>query len=201
MAKHISLVRLAADEHASTVIEFAAVAPVLCLLLMGAMDTGYQLYARAILSGEMQKAGRDSSLEDGSANAAALDATVEAAVKNLAKDATVTFTRKSYRTFSDAAAAQAEDFTDSNSDGICNNGELYEDANNNNEWDADGGASGQGGAKDTVVYTATVTYPRLFPLATMLGVPADVTMTSSTVLSNQPYGDQDESPPTARNCT
>lgn len=188
------------DERATTIVEFALVAPILMLLIMGAMDTGYQLYARAILSGEMQKAGRDSSLETGSANATALDTRVENAVHNISKDATVTFTRKSYRTFSDAAAAQAETFTDTDADGTCNNGEPYEDANNNGQWDADGGNAGQGGAKDAVVYTATVTYPRLFPMASLIGLPGTVTLTSTTVLSNQPYDNQDQSAPTARNC-
>lgn len=192
---------LGRDERGATIVEFAVVAPVLMILIMGAMDTGYQLYTRAILSGEMQKAGRDSGLETGTTNAATLDARVESAVLNIAPEAEITFSRKSYRTFSDAAAAQAESFTDTDGNGTCANGEPYEDANNNGNWDADGGNTGQGGAKDAVIYTARVVYPRMFPVTKLIGLPDTVTLTTSTVLRNQPFSDQDLSAATARNCT
>lgn len=192
---------LTRDERGSTIVEFAIVLPVLMILIMGAMDTGFQLYTRAILAGEMQKAGRDSSLEDGTSNATTLNDRVRSAVHNIMPDATVTFTRKSYRTFSDAAAAQAEDYTDTDGDGTCDNGEPFEDANNNGTWDADGGNTGQGGAKDAVVYTATAVYPRMFPIAKLIGISDRVTLTSSTVLRNQPYSDQDLSAATTGHCT
>lgn len=188
------------DQRGAAVVEFALVAPVLLILIMGIMDTGFQLYTRSILAGEMQKAGRDSTLETGSSDATTIDARVRAAVQNIAPGATVQFTRKSYRTFSDAAAAQAESYTDTDGDGTCDHGEPFEDANNNGTWDQDGGQTGQGGAKDAVVYTAVVNYPRLFPIMELVGVPATVTMTATTVLRNQPYSDQDLSAPTTGNC-
>ena len=200
-AFHDSTAGLTRDERGATIVEFAIVLPILMILIMGAMDTGFQLYTRAVLAGEMQKAGRDSSLENGSTNATALDDQVKNAVLTISPDATITFTRKSYRTFSDAAAAQAEDFTDTDGDGTCDNGEPFEDANNNGTWDADGGDTGQGGAKDAVVYTATAVYPRMFPIAKLVGISDTVTLTSSTVLRNQPYSDQDLSAPTTGNCT
>ena len=46
------------DKRGVTVLEFAFVAPVLILILMFLFDTAYYLYARAILSGEVQAAGR-----------------------------------------------------------------------------------------------------------------------------------------------
>lgn len=189
------------DQSGVTLVEFAFVAPVLFVLLMGTLDLGHQLYTRAVLAGEMQKAGRDSSLETGTAQATALDTKVRTAVQNVAQNATVSFTRNSFRDFSDASASEPENWTDTNADGTCNAGEPYEDANNNNVWDADGGNDGQGGAKDAVVYTATVSYPRLFPMAGLAGLPDTVTLEATTVLRNQPYSDQDESDATVRNCT
>lgn len=193
--------RLVRQQKGVTIVEFGFVGPVLILMVMGVLDVGHQLYARSVLAGQMQKAGRDSALETGTTNGTTLDNSVKTAVLKIASNATVTFKRKSYRTFSDASAAQAEDFTDTDGNGTCNGGEPYEDANNNSNWDADGGNSGQGGAKDVVVYTATVTYPRLFPMAGLIGLPSTVTLTSSTVLPNQPFSDQDLSAATARNCT
>ena len=64
------------------------------------------------------------------------------------------------------------------------------DANRNGVWDADGGSDGQGGAKDIVIITFKVSYPRLFPLAALLGWSTNVEMQSDSILANQPYGDQ-----------
>ena len=64
------------------------------------------------------------------------------------------------------------------------------DANENGVWDSDGGSDGQGGAKDIVIIKFTVSYPRLFPLAPMLGWPANVELESNSILANQPYGEQ-----------
>lgn len=200
--KNIKLCKkLVSEESGATLVEFAFVAPVLFVLLMGTLDVGHQLYTRAVLNGEMHKAGRDSSLETGTAQGATLDAHVEDMVHEVAPTATVSFKRDSFRNFSEASASEPEDFTDTNGDGTCNAGEPYDDANNNNVWDPDGGNDGQGGAKDAVVYTATVTYTRLFPMAGLAGLSDTVTLTSTTILRNQPFADQDESAATARNCT
>lgn len=195
--------RLAREESGATVLEFGFVAPILSVLLLGTLDAGHTLYMQAMLQGAMQKAARDAALESGSASAqqAALDANVQAQVQRLNSSATVSFTRRYYKTFSKAAAAQAESFTDTNGNGTCDAGEPYQDDNNNSVWDKDGGNSGQGGAKDMVVYTASVSYPRLFPLNKLIGLSNTVNLKATTVLENQPYGDQAQyGTPTVRNC-
>ena len=52
--------RLRDEQRGATLIEFAIVAPVLCLMLMGAFDIAHSLYVRTVTEGIMQKAGRDS---------------------------------------------------------------------------------------------------------------------------------------------
>lgn len=191
------------DERGSTLLEFAFVAPVLALVLVGGFDIAHTLYMRAVLQGVVQKVARDSALESGSvaAQQAALDSRVGAQVKHLFTNASPTFSRRYYRTFSSAAAALAENWTDTDGDGLCNNGEPYQDDNNNNIWDRDGGDDGQGGAKDKTVYTVTVNYPRVFPLAGLIGIDQNVELSATTVLANQPYNDQASyGAPTARNC-
>jgi Flp pilus assembly protein TadG len=201
--------KLARDERGGTLIEFAIVAPVMCLFLVGAFDIAHSLYMQSALEGIVQKTGRDSGLESGATTTqqAAIDAKVTSQVKLLANNATLTFARRYYRTFSAAAAARREDFADSTSgifkNNTCDNGEPYTDANNNGVWDADGGDGGQGGAKDKTVYTVQVTYPRLFPLHGFLpGLSGTQVMKANTVLQNQPYADQDSylTTNTVRNC-
>lgn len=196
--------RLCHDRRGAAAIEFAVVAPVMCLLLVGGFDTAHTLYARAALQGIVQKTARDASLETGTddAIATALDNKVKVQVLQLSNQATFVITRRFYRTFSLAAAAKAETFTDTNKNGTCDAGEPYVDANNNTVWDADGGDSGQGGAKDRTLYTVKVTYPRMFPLWRFIGGSSTTTLTASTILQNQPYSDQASyAAATVRNCS
>jgi Flp pilus assembly protein TadG len=178
---------LTRDTRGATIVEFAIVAPVMMMLLMGLCDLAYQIYAQSILSGAMQKAGRDAALQGGGTNAAALDKNVQDMVKMIAANATFTVTRVNYDSFS---VIKPEPFTDSNGNGIRNAGECFTDVNDNGVWDSDPGLTGQGGANDVTLYTMTVTYPRLFPVAGLLGWSSTQTISASTLLKNQPYASQ-----------
>lgn len=198
------LSRLRRDRRGATVVEFAIVAPVMGLVLLGSFDVGHTLYMRATLQGILQKAARDSTLEDSTDTnvQATLDNKIITQVKALANNSTISITRRYYRTFSAASAAKAETWTDTDHNGTCNGGEPYEDANLNNTWDKDGGDAGQGGAKDAVLYTVNVSYPRFFPLYNFIGGSHTTKVSASTVLKNQPYGDQGSyGTPKVRNCT
>jgi len=176
------LTSLRRDTRGAALVEFAILAPVMMTLIMGLCDLSYQVYAKSILNGAMQKAARDSAIQGGADNTAALDAKVTTMVKNIAKNATIVFTRKNYDSFS---VIKPEPFVDANNDGIRQVGECYTDINANNQWDADPGVNGQGGANDVTLYSATVTYPRLFPL-----FGATQTITANSLLKNQPYASQ-----------
>jgi len=185
------------DEQGATLVEFAFVAPIFLVLLLGIFDAAYTQYSASMVNGVMQKAGRDMTLENAGGNQATLDAMVEDRVQRVVPGATVALSKLSHFDFDDIG--EAEDFTDEDGDGICNNNEIYVDDNANGQWDADKGKSGIGGARDAVLYTATVTYPRIFPMYTLIGLPETVTVSASTVLRNQPYDNQDRSTTTG-NC-
>ncbi len=192
------------DERGATVVEFAIVAPVMGMVLLGAFDVAHTLYMRSVLQGIVQKVGRDAALESGTDadEQTTLDNEVKAQVRALANNSTVTITRRYYRTFSKAAAAAAEPWTDTNHNGTCDAGEPYEDDNLNSNWDKDGADAGQGGAKDAVLYTVTVSYPRFFPIYNFVGGSHTTTISGATVLANQPYGDQGSyASPVVRHCT
>lgn len=182
------------DRRGATLLEFGLVAPVMCMVLMATFDVAQTLYTRAILQGAVQKAARDSTLETTDPTQAQAQAKVDAAVRTQAmlmnRSAAITISRRFYRSFTAAAAAQAENFTDTNHNGRCDAGEPYDDANGNNVWDSDGGNAGQGGARDATLYTVSMTYPRILPVGRLLGLPATVTVTAKTILRNQPYADQ-----------
>ena len=184
--------RLCRQADGVAIVEFALVAPALLLTIMGIFDLGYNIYAATMVQGAIQHAARDSTIEGASLRLADIDAAVARAVHHVVPRATVSFSRRAYADFTDVS--RPEDFTDTDGNGLCDNGEPFEDANRNGTWDNDRGASGQGGARDAVLYTVTVTYARGFPLAGMIGLPDTVKTSAATVLRNQPYKLQDNKP-------
>lgn len=189
LLRHLSSLRR--DDCGATLVEFAIIAPTFMIMLMGAFDLGHQVYMRAIMNGAIHEAARDSTLETGPASEAAIDAMVETRVQRIAKDAEVTFERKSYYDFTDIERSETinEAGTANNQ---CDPGETFEDENGNGVWDSDVGKAGFGGARDIMMYTVTVTYDRLFPLYGLIGMDQEGSMQFSTVLKNQPYAQQNE---------
>jgi Flp pilus assembly protein TadG len=177
--------RLRGDCRGATLIEFAILMPVLMIVLMGLMDISYQAYIEAVLEGAVQKAGRDSTIE--AASTTTIDNRVIDSVHRVSGNAQLTMSRKSYSSF---AIIKPESFTDSNNNGIHDAGECFTDINGNGQWDADPGMASQGGASDVTLYTVTVTYHRLFPLAKLLGWPSSTELTAQTRFKNQPYATQ-----------
>jgi hypothetical protein len=178
------------DTRGVTIIEFAAIAPALMVLLLGLMDLSYNIYTTTLLEGAIHKAARDSTIEGAEGRAVDIDNRVRSIVDDIAAHATIEFDRRAYSDFSDVS--RPEDFTDSDADGVCADGEPFEDANGNGTWDSDRGTEGMGGARDAVLYTVTVSYPRAFPMMGLLGFSETVTTQSRTVLRNQPFDEQDE---------
>jgi Flp pilus assembly pilin Flp len=195
--------RLSGDERGATVVEFAIVAPVMCLLLLGGFDFAHTLYTRAALQGVVQKVGRDSALEskDVIETNAELDDKVRKQVYALRNNAVIKIDRRFFRSFTEAAAAKPEPWTDTNGNGRCDAGEPYQDNNLNSVWDRDGGDAGQGGARDAVVYKVEMTYPRLVPINNFIGGSKSIKLEATTLLRNQPYDVQGSyAEPVVRNC-
>ena len=187
---------LARDEDGATIVEFALIAPTLLLMLIGMFDISYNIYSTTLLQGSVQKAARSSTLEGASDRA--IDARVRSVVRDLVPDAKIAFARRSYAQYSDVG--RAEDFEDIDGNGRCNAGEAFEDANGNAYWDDERGADGMGGARDAVLYTVDVEYPRAFPLAAMIGISPVHRTRATTILRNQPFDGGQATQPTTRYC-
>jgi hypothetical protein len=174
------------DARGTTAVEFALVAPVMLMTIMGLFDMGHAQYTRALLEGAIDKASRAATIEGSSTTS--IDARVTTVVKQIAPSATLTFNRTTYSDFSDVG--MPEDFDDVDRDGTCDNGEPFEDANGNGTYDLDRGKTGNGGARDAVLYTVQVTYKRILPIGRLLGQSDSMKMSVTSVLRNQPYGIQ-----------
>jgi hypothetical protein len=190
--------RLRGDAAGATAIEFAAIAPALLMVILGLMDLSYNIYATTLLEGAIQAAGRDSTIEGAETRGLSIDESLRDKVDDIVPNATIDIDRRAYVDYSDVG--RPEDFTDADDDGLCNNGEPFEDVNGNGMWDQDRGKDDMGGARDAVLYTVTVSYPRAFPVMKLLGFSDTVSTTARTVLRNQPYGPQNKTVPVG-NCT
>lgn len=198
--RHALIRRLRGNARGVALVEFALTAPVFLLLLMGIFDYCWQMYAQQVLQGAVSQAGRDATLEFYAKSQTALDDRVRAQVLNVFKDANVTFTRKAYDRFDQVGVE--ERYTDTaDKDGVKNGkydlGECFDDFNKNGHWDADRGSDSNGGADDVVLYTASMKFDRVLPVWKMLGQPQSTTLSSSTVLRNQPFNTGTDAPPDA----
>jgi Flp pilus assembly pilin Flp len=183
--------RLARDERGATIVEFALVAPVFLLMLLGTFDFGHMIYAQSVLQGAVHQAGRNSGLESGADFMAGLDEDVRRQVGHVVPNGSVLTSRTNYENFNDVN--KPEDFVDANGNGEYDPDECFTDVNGNATWDEDRGAEGLGGADDVVLYTATLEYERIVPVH-MIGGARRRTISASTILRNQPFGDQAERP-------
>ena len=189
---------LRSDRSGVAAIEFGIVAPVMAMFMMGAGDLLYGSYTQSILLGAVQKAGRDATLQQNTSSTAtdAIDSAVMTMVRSVAPSATFVSTRENYTTFS--LVDKPEPFVDSPTTGtvgVRDPGECCTDINANSQWDSDGARTGVGGASDVAQYTITISYPRVFPVAKLLGWSGQGTATAQTLLKNQPYAAQASAAP------
>ena len=184
-----TLLRAAKDETAAALLEFALLAPVICMTVMGLFELAHQMYVTSVLEGALHKAARDNTLKISANGSLKLNQKIRGAVQEVIPTADVFFKRAVYTNYSDIGTA--EDFTDSNGDGRCNDGEPFEDVNYNGTWDSDRGIfADHGSASDAVVYNVRVRYKRLFPVAALLGFEKTAKISRSVVLRNQPFSAQ-----------
>lgn len=120
--------RIKQDKRGATLVEFAIVAPVLLTIIMGIMDVAYNQYARGVLEGEVQRAARKLTMESAAdlTNQTAMDTSVRTQFLKVVSPATVTFKRTWYTNY-EIATKRKEDFSDTNGNSTCDNGEAFED--------------------------------------------------------------------------
>lgn len=187
--------RLKRNNRAVTIIEFALVCPVMLILIMGLAEIAFQGYLQSILTGAVQKAARDSTIEgNGSSDAgAAIDAKVKAQIALVMKGAVwdddvsaASPVRQNFAHFADIGPEYYWDNNPANGKYDAST-ECFLDSNGNGVWDADPSVTGQGGANAIVVYQMGFSYPRLFPLFGLLGWSSTGHISAETILKNQPY--------------
>lgn len=193
-----TLRRLRRDEEGATIVEFAMIAGPMLLLLLGGLDLGYQSYIRSTMQGALNDAARTAAVENpiigvaGNTVEEQVENLIKSTVSHIAPNATIAVTQKSYFDFSSVGNPEKL-MTDNNGNGQFDalDNDCFEDANGNGTYDTDAGKSGIGGADDVVLYTATISAPRLMPIHAFLPVlGSTIEYTLETAVRNQPYDTQ-----------
>lgn len=176
--------RIRQDRRGATIIEFAMILPAMCALLIAALELGYHAYASSVAQGALMDASRMATV--GGFTLPQVDARVRQRLSHFADRATVVTNAQSYREFSNVGTPEPIT-SDTAPLGAYNAGDCYEDVNNNGRWDSDQGRTGTGNADDVVRYSVTITYPRILPVAEMLGWSDTQEIYYETLLRTQPF--------------
>lgn len=192
---------LARDAKGVTIVEFAFVAPVMILMLVGGFDLAHQSYIKAVLQGALNDAARRAAVEDpifaaeGDTTEERVEAVVRRQVDPITPGATITITQRNFFDFTSIGNPEKL-MTDENDNGQYDeaDGDCFADLDEDGEYDTDTGREGIGGANDVVFYEATVTMPRLVPLHHFLNVAPEYHLAAETAIRNQPFATQ-KTPP------
>ncbi|MEO9600675.1 TadE family protein [Parasphingorhabdus sp.] len=183
-------IRILADQTGATLVEFGLIAGPFLLMLLGIMDIGYRGYVDTVAESVLHRVARDASI--GEMTADEISEQVNDGLEDLVlKNAVVTVSTESYYDFTNIGKPEKLT-TDNNGNGTVDPGDCYIDNNGNGEFDVDYGVGGTGGPDDIVNYKIHIVSPRLFPLASMIGLDENMTITNSTAVRNQPFGAQVE---------
>ncbi len=190
----MTLRTLRRDQRGATIVEFALILPVLCLLLLGVLDLGYRSYVTSIIQGTLHEAARMAVI--GNQTTTAIENHVRNRLQEFSGDATIQTRTRSYSDFT--GVSTPEKITqDTAPTGSYNPGDCFEDYNRNGSYDLDRGRSGLGNSEDVVYFEVTMSYPRIVPITRFLGGGGNnVTIVANTVLRNQPYAGRDTTSPT-----
>lgn len=187
-----ALARLWRDRSGVTVVEFAAVGPVMILLLCGLLEMGYVAFARSTLESAILDASRDSRVAECPEQIAEqLQATLDRRLSVVSSHdgQPPTLVVRSYGTeFGNVETP--EPFSDADGNGVRDPGEPYTDFNGNGQWDADMGRQGNYGAFGEVVqFEASYNVTSIFPFlgAQLTGGEGFYRISAETVVRNEPF--------------
>jgi Flp pilus assembly protein TadG len=184
MTRPLTLRALRRDTRAATIVEFALILPVMCMMLLGTLDLGYRSYVGSVVQGTLHDAARMATV--GNVTTAQIETFVQTRLQAFSRNATITTTTRSYSDYSGVKVAETIT-QDTAPVGVYNTGDCFQDANGNGSYDTDRGRSGTGGSEDVVYFEVTMTYPHIVPVGRLFGWSSNVTTTQNTVLRNQPY--------------
>jgi len=167
-------------------LEFALVAPVFFILLIGVFDLSILFFLLLTLENAALDAARF-----GSTGAVPEDATRDERIREIVHGATMGLLDDKgldirmlvYESYEDVAAA--EWLFDVNGNDAHDPGEIFDDVNGNGVWDGDPGVPGSGAPNEIVVYRVSAQYRLITPL--MDDLIGAIPIRSAVPIRNEPF--------------
>ena len=167
-------------------LEFALVAPVFFILLIGVFDLSILFFLLLTLENAALDAARF-----GSTGAVPEDATRDERIREIVHGATMGLLDDKgldirmlvYQSYEDVAAA--EWLFDVNGNDAHDPGEIFDDVNGNGVWDGDPGVPGSGAPNEIVVYRVSAQYRLITPL--MDDLIGAIPIRSAVPIRNEPF--------------
>jgi Flp pilus assembly pilin Flp len=167
-------------------LEFALVAPVFFILLIGVFDLSILFFLLLTLENAALDAARF-----GSTGAVPEDATRDERIREIVHGATMGLLDDKgldirmlvYESYEDVAAA--EWLFDVNGNDAHDPGEIFDDVNGNGVWDGDPGVPGSGAQNEIVVYRVSAQYRLITPL--MDDLIGAIPIRSAVPIRNEPF--------------
>jgi len=183
------LARFTRAEEGVTAIEFAMVAPVLIILLMGIIEFSLMMTAYNVMESATTvsaRLGATGFTTSGISRQQTILNSINERAGTFVNVDNITITSKYYSQYNQIG--DPEPFTDTNGNGVRNSGEPFTDVNGNGQYDSDMGLAGLGNAGDIVVYTATYPWRIVTPLmGTLIGTNGVYNITTHAVTKNEPF--------------
>jgi Flp pilus assembly pilin Flp len=184
MTRLFTMRALRRDTSGATIVEFALILPVLCMMLLGTLDLGYRSYVGSVVQGTLHDAARMATV--GGVTTAQIQTFVQNRLQAFSRNATITTTTRSYSDYSGVKVAETIT-NDTAPFGVYNTGDCFQDSNGNGVYDTERGRTGTGNSEDVIYFEVSMTYPHIVPIARLFGLSGNITTTQNTVLRNQPY--------------
>lgn len=170
------------SQRGSVAVEFALVAPVMILFVIGIIEVGMYMSVNTMLEGGLRQASRYGVTGAGNREAQ-IRSIIAGNSYGLVDMNSITITAKTYSSY---ASIGDEKYNDQNHNGQYDAGETYTDRNGNGNWNPDGGTPGYGTGDTIVAYRVGYNWPFLTGL--MKPLMGDKWYMSSTiVVRNEPY--------------
>ncbi len=185
--------RLRDRDDGSPAMEFAFVAPIMVLMVIGTIELGLIMFVTILMESGLRDAARYgiTGNEFGGLNR------MERIVK-IISDRTMGLVDISqadlqvliYPAFDQIG--NGEDFVDGNGNGTYDAGETFTDANGNGLWDADIGQAGPGASGQVVLYRINYDWALMTPFAgQVIGNNGKFTLGASIAVRNEPWNQGD----------
>jgi len=183
-----TLPHLAACESGIAALEFAFIAPVFILLLMGIIEFSMIMFTSTVMESATNttaRLGKTGYVPPGLSRAQAIIENIENRTLGLLDPNKITLSNQIYSNLDKIGQPEpCINPTSSPCPGTA--GVNFQDINGNGQWDPDMGKAGEGGAGDIVVYTVSYPWKVNTPIVSSI-IGSTITLTARTVVKNEPF--------------